>query len=44
MIENGVYMPCSQFEALFLSRAHTSAMIDQTIDAASKVLRRIAAR
>jgi len=39
MIAEGVYMPCSQFEALFLSRAHTEAMIDETIAAAQKVLR-----
>ncbi len=38
MISEGIYMPCSQFEALFLSRAHTDAMIDETIDAATKVL------
>jgi glutamate-1-semialdehyde 2,1-aminomutase len=34
LIERGVYMPCSQFEALFFSRTHTPEMIDQTIDAA----------
>ena len=38
MIDEGVYMPCSQFEALFFSCTHTEAMIDETIDAASKVL------
>jgi glutamate-1-semialdehyde 2,1-aminomutase len=34
MIERGVYFPCSQFEALFLSTAHTEEHIDQTIAAA----------
>jgi glutamate-1-semialdehyde 2,1-aminomutase len=34
MIERGIYMPCSQFEALFFSRSHTVEQIDQTIDAA----------
>jgi glutamate-1-semialdehyde 2,1-aminomutase len=34
LIEHGIYMPCSQFEALFLSTAHTEANIDATIAAA----------
>jgi len=34
LIERGVYMPCSQFEALFFSRAHTIQDIDHTIQAA----------
>ena len=38
LIEQGVYMPCSQFEALFVSNAHTNADIDKTIDAAKAVL------
>jgi len=38
MIEQSVYMPCSQFEALFISREHSIEMIDQTIDGANKVL------
>ena len=38
LIERGVYMPCSQFEALFISAAHTEADIDQTIAAATEVL------
>ena len=42
LINEGVYMPCSQFEALFFSRLHTEAMIDETIDAAAKVLKAIA--
>ena len=38
MIERGVYMPCSQFEALFVSAAHTEADIDATVAAAREVL------
>ena len=38
MIEQGVYMPCSQFEALFISRTYTEAIIEETIDAAKKCL------
>ena len=36
LAESGVYMPCSQFEAFFLSTAHTDAMIDETIAAAEQ--------
>ncbi len=43
LIGEGIYMPCSQFEALFFSRTHTAAMIDETVDAAAKVLKSIAA-
>ena len=42
MINEGIYMPCSQFESLFFSRLHTEAMIEETIDAAEKVLKIIA--
>jgi len=38
LIDRGVYMPCSQYEALFVSVAHTEADIDHTIDAAREVL------
>ena len=38
MIEQGVYMPCSQYESLFLSTAHTEDDIEQTIAAAGEVL------
>jgi glutamate-1-semialdehyde 2,1-aminomutase len=34
LIQRGVYMPCSQFEALFFSRQHTTEDIDRTIQAA----------
>ena len=39
MIHEGVYMPCSQFEALFFSTEHTKDDIDFTIDAARRVFR-----
>jgi glutamate-1-semialdehyde 2,1-aminomutase len=38
MLERGVYLPCSQFEALFVSAAHTDADIDATIAAARDIL------
>jgi glutamate-1-semialdehyde 2,1-aminomutase len=38
MMDRGVYLPCSQYEALFVSAAHTEADIDQTISAAEDVL------
>lgn len=38
LIERGVYMPCSQFEALFVSAAHTEADIESTIAAAREVM------
>ena len=34
LLDRGVYWPCSQFEALFVSAAHTEADIDATIAAA----------
>jgi glutamate-1-semialdehyde 2,1-aminomutase len=39
MLARGVYLPCSQFEAAFVSAAHTEAHIDQTIMAAAEALR-----
>ena len=41
MLEEGVYLAPSQFEAGFTSLAHTSLDIEKTIDAAKKVFRRI---
>jgi glutamate-1-semialdehyde 2,1-aminomutase len=38
MLHRGVYLPCSQFEALFVSAAHTEGDIDQTVAAAEAVL------
>jgi glutamate-1-semialdehyde 2,1-aminomutase len=37
MLDAGIWLPPSQFEAAFLSTAHTAADIDTTIAAASKV-------
>jgi glutamate-1-semialdehyde 2,1-aminomutase len=39
MLVRGVYLPCSQFEAAFVSAAHTEDDIDQTIAAAGEALR-----
>ena len=38
MIDRGIYMPCSQYEALFVSAAHSEADIDATVAAAAQVL------
>ena len=38
MLARGVYWPPSQFEAAFVSGAHTEADIDATIAAASDAL------
>ena len=43
MIEEGVYLAPSQFEAGFISTAHSPAEIDQTLLAAEKVLKSITA-
>ena len=37
LIHRGVYMPCSQFEAMFVSATHTEEHIDQTIAASREV-------
>ncbi len=39
LIERGIYWPPSQFEAAFLSVAHTEDDIDRTVDAAGEALR-----
>ena len=39
LLAEGVYLAPSQFEAGFLSTAHTPADIDRTVEAAAKVLR-----
>jgi glutamate-1-semialdehyde 2,1-aminomutase len=41
MLEQGVYLAPSQFEAAFLSTAHTSADIDKTIKAAAAALKKL---
>jgi glutamate-1-semialdehyde 2,1-aminomutase len=38
MIDRGIYLPCSQYEALFFSAAHTDADIEATIRAAAESL------
>jgi len=42
MLENGVYLPPSQFEAWFISLAHTEVLIQETLDAADKSLLAVA--
>jgi glutamate-1-semialdehyde 2,1-aminomutase len=37
MLDSGIWLPPSQFEAAFLSTAHTTEDIDATIAAAHKV-------
>jgi glutamate-1-semialdehyde 2,1-aminomutase len=41
MLERGFYLPCSQFEANFVSAAHTKGLIDDTIAAAREVLAKV---
>jgi glutamate-1-semialdehyde 2,1-aminomutase len=41
MLARGVYLPCSQFEAAFVSAAHTEADIDHTVNAARESLKAI---
>ncbi|MBI4295427.1 MAG: glutamate-1-semialdehyde 2,1-aminomutase [Chloroflexi bacterium] len=38
MLERGVYLPCSQFEAMFLSSAHSDSDVASTIEAARQAL------
>ena len=42
MLDHGIYLPCSQFEANFVSAAHTDEDIDATLAAARAVLSDIA--
>jgi glutamate-1-semialdehyde 2,1-aminomutase len=39
MLRQGVYLPASQFEAAFISAAHTDADIENTIEAATRALK-----
>jgi len=41
MMEQGVYLPPSQFEAWFLSLAHTQKDLDRTVEACDTALKRI---
>lgn len=38
LLDRGVYMPCSQYEALFVSAAHTNEDIDATIAATRQAI------
>ena len=39
MLNQGIYLPPSQFEAAFISAAHTDVDIVKTIEAAEKALK-----
>ncbi len=39
MLENGIYLAPSQFEALFISAAHTDEIIEQTVAAAAETMK-----
>lgn len=41
MLDRGIYLPCSQYEALFVSAAHTEADIQTTIAAATETLQNL---
>lgn len=42
MLEEGIYLPPSQFEGIFLSTAHTEEHIEKTIEAFHKVFSKLA--
>jgi glutamate-1-semialdehyde 2,1-aminomutase len=39
MLARGVYLPCSQYEAAFVSAAHTEDDVDHTVAAAAESIR-----
>ncbi len=41
MMDRGIYLPCSQFEAAFTSAAHTEEQVEETIEAAREAFREI---
>jgi len=41
MIDRGVYLPCSQFECLFVSTAHSQQDVDATVAAAGEAMRKL---
>ena len=41
MLAEGVYLAPSQFEAAFLSAAHTDDIVDQTLEAVARAVRRV---
>jgi glutamate-1-semialdehyde 2,1-aminomutase len=44
MLDRGVYLPPSQFEAWFLSGAHSRRDIEKTIEAAREAMKAVAKR
>ncbi len=42
LADRGIYMPCSQYEALFISAAHTPEDIEATIRSAAEVFKTLA--
>jgi len=44
MLNRGIFLAPSQFEAAFVSASHTATDIDRTIAAAQEVLKSIAAQ
>jgi glutamate-1-semialdehyde 2,1-aminomutase len=44
MLAEGVYLAPSQFEAGFISIAHTDELLDQTIEAARQALKAVTRR
>ena len=43
MLDRGVYLPPSQFEAWFVSLAHTDEDVERTLEAAREALAEVAA-
>jgi glutamate-1-semialdehyde 2,1-aminomutase len=43
MLDAGVWLPPSQFEAAFMSAAHTEKEIDETVAAAREALAQVSA-
>ena len=41
MMNQGIYLPPSQFEAWFLSLAHTQKDLDQTVEACAAAFKKI---
>ncbi len=44
MADRGIYLPCSQYEAMFVSAAHTESDVRRTIAAAHEALQSIKRR
>ena len=42
MAEEGIFLPPSQFEGMFISTAHTEEHIAKTVDAFDKVFEKLA--